>query len=469
MPAGNTAGALKKETRRGREMRNWFLILLFICACINVHAQIIITKIAGQGKVSGYSGDQGLATDAKLFHPEMICLDKYGDIYFTDSENGRIRKITVSTGIITTIAGNVSFAYSGDGGPATDASLFFPTGICIDTVGNIYTSDVLNRRIREVNISTGIITTIAGNGIQGNSGDNGPATDAQINGVTGLCTDKSDNIYFTDNDNNNVRKININTGIITAIAGTGVAGYSGDNGLAKDAQLHEPTHPFVDNSGNILVTDMLNNVVRKIDMLTGIITTIAGTGAQGHTGDNGLAKNADLYQPLGIFVDANDNIFISEYWTGTVRRVDGATKIITTVAGKGTIGFSGDGGPATNCEMAAAGIWLNKHGEIFIADQGNHVIRKVYDSSQHYTQVNSIAKSEVRVYPNPASDELTIEGAEGSEVSVYSTVGQRVLHMDKVTKTHRMNIAALIPGNYIVQVADPSTGLRMTSRFVVAR
>ena len=447
-------------------MMKWFLILFTTCACSNLQAQVIINTIAGQGKVSGYTGDGGPGTNAKLDQPQMICLDKFGNIYFADANNNRVRKIDAESGIITTIAGNGTAGYSGDGGQGTNAQLLIPTGVTSDTGGNIYLSDALNRRIRKIDALTGIITTVAGNGTMGNSGDGGQATNAQINAVTGLCTDKSNNIYIVDIDNNNVRKINGTTGIITRVAGTGVAGYSGDGQVATDATLNQPCHPFIDNAGNLFVTDLMNNVVRRVNASDGIITTIAGTGVAGYSGDDGLAINAKLKQPYGICVDKQNNIFIAEYLNGVIRKIDGVSGIITTVAGIGTQGFSGDGGPATNSQMAAVAVCVDHHGSIFISDYGNHVIRKVYDSSQHYTQVRSITKNEVKIHPNPVGDELTIEGVEGAEINICNVVGQSFYKL-KVTKNkEHINVGTLVSGVYLLQAVDGSTGLTMTRRFV---
>lgn len=447
-------------------MTKWFLILFITCAYNNLQAQVIINTIAGQGKTAGFSGDGGLAIDAKLNHPENVCINKYGDIYIVDAENNRIRKIIAATGIITTIAGTGVAGYNGDNIPATNAQLFIPMDICIDTAENIFVSDILNRRIRKINSKTGVISTIAGNGTQGNSGDGGQATDAQINGVTGLSTDKNGNLYLADNDNNNVRMIDVQTGVISTIAGTGITGYNGDNGLATNATLHQPCQISLNSRGDIFISDNINNAIRRVDHETRIITTIAGTGTEGHSGDGGPATSANLRKPYGISVDYNDNLFIAEFWNGVVRRIDDKTGIIITVAGFDTVGYSGDGGPATAARIAPAGISVDKHGTIFISDYGNHCIRKVYDSSQHYTQVNNVAKNEVKIYPNPASDELIVEGAEGAEVKVYNVIGHCVMHMEKLKKTQVINIARLVPGTYVVSVVDPSNGVRVMNRVV---
>ncbi len=439
-------------------------ILLLSCACINLQAQVnIITTIAGKDTASGFTGDGGPAIAAKLNNPENLCLDSFGNMYIADASNHRVRKITASTGIITTIAGNGLMGYSGDGIAATSASLFFPTGICIDTLGDVFISDVLNYRIRKIAASTGIITTVAGNGNNGSSGDGGLAVDAEFGGVTGICLDRNGNIYLADNDNNKIRKVEISTGKITTIAGTGGAGYIGDGGLAINAKLNQPGQPFIDISGNIIFTDIINNVVRKVDILTGVITTIAGTGIQGYSGNGGPAINADLNQPAGLYIDNENNMLISEYWTGTIRKIDAATGNITTIAGTGTIGYSGDGGPALDAKLAPVGIWVDKYGELLIADEGNHVIRKVNNAVG--VKPNTL-KGELKVFPNPAKDELQITGVtENTKYRMLNIAGMCLQHGTLHDGDNILSMQYFAPGIYILEVTAPD-GERSMNRVV---
>ena len=465
-------------------MRNWLLILLFTCVCCSVQAQMnIITTVAGNDVISGFSGDLGLATNAKLYAPEGLCLDKSGNIYIADAGNNRIRKVTLSTGIITTIAGSEILGFSGDGGPATNAQLFAPEDVVVDSVGNVFLADAGNNRIRKIAASTGIITTIAGSGptavvSAGDNGDGGPATDALIGSPSGICLDQYGNIYIADYGNNKVRKVDAATGIITTVAGKSTIGYaggyidySGDGGQATDAQFSGPNQLYADNDGNIFISDQWNHVVREITGSTGIITTVAGKGIMGYSGDGGPAINARLNQPCGIYVDALDNIFITEYDNGTIRRVDGVTGIITTVAGKGVREFSGDNGPATNAELRCGDAWVDKYGTLFIADMDNNRIRMVYDTALH-VGIKEVSKSEVKIYPNPTGDELTIEGADGSAVSIFNTIGMKVYSeessFDKLRMTNNkaiINTRSLVPGMYIIQIVG-SSGDKEVRRFV---
>ena len=223
----------------------------------------IITTVAGNG-VRGSSGDGGHATAAQLSGPRGIALDLAGNIYIADTNDNRIRMVTGSTGIITTIAGNGNSGYSGDNGTATAAQLNRPIGVAIDTAGNIYIADTNNNRIRMITISTGYIATIAGDGIYGYSGDDGPATAAHFDFPFGITLDPTGNIYIADTYNNRIRMITISTGVITLIAGNGNSGYSGENGSATVAQLNTPTGVALDTAGNIYIADEGNDRIRMV-------------------------------------------------------------------------------------------------------------------------------------------------------------------------------------------------------------
>jgi sugar lactone lactonase YvrE len=289
-----------------------------------------VTTIAGTGD-GGYNGDNGNALSAHLNHPEGIAVDaSSGNIFIADTDNNRVRMI--ANGIITTIAGTGFAGFSGDNGPATSAQLNSPEGIAIDAVGNILIVDTTNQRLRMISKTTGVITTIAGTGVSdyiGNSGDNGPATSAQLSYPTGISIDTTGNILIADRFNNRVRMIA--NGIITTIAGTGDYGFSGDNGPATSAQLKLPNGVAVDLSGNILIADTYNQRLRMVVKATGYIITVAGTGTAGYNGDNMNALSARLYYPHGIAIDASGNILFSDSYNSRIRMVS-KSGIITTIA-----------------------------------------------------------------------------------------------------------------------------------------
>jgi uncharacterized protein (TIGR03437 family) len=330
----------------------------------------IINTVAGNGSI-GDTGDGGPATSASLVTPYAVTLDSSGNIYFVENGDSVIRKVTVSTGVITTIVGNATAGFSGDGSTATKAQLNFPTGMALDSSGNIYIADSLNFRIRKVSGTT--ISTIGGNGVLSYSGDGGPGTSAQLNTPQAVAVDTSGNFYIADTLNNVVRKVTA-TGVVSTVAGNGTAGYGGDGGAATAAQLNRPQGIAVDSSGNIYVADTQNARVRKIS--GGTISTVAGNGTPGYGGDGGAASAAQLFVPIGLALDASGNLYIADFTNNRVRKVSGGT--ITTVAGDGLSGYSGDGGPATSAKLnGPTGVAVDASGNIYIADLNNNAVREV--------------------------------------------------------------------------------------------
>ncbi len=340
----------------------------------------IISTIAGNG-TGAYGGDDSAATLAKLNNPSGITLDGSGNIYIADASNFRIRKITVSTGIISSVAGNGSAAYRGDGSAATMANLNNPTGVALDGSGNIFIADLYNQRVRKITKSTGIISTVAGNGINAYGGDSSAATLANLNSPNGIAVDSSGNIYIADRSNHRIRKITASTGIISTVAGSeslGFGGYGGDGSAATSARLNYPMGVAIDGSGNIYIADVNNQRIRKVTESTGIISTIAGTGTAGFTGDGNVANLARLNSPIGVTVDGTGNIYIADANNQRIRKVTASTGIINTVAGNGTLGDGGDGSIATSANLySPSGSAVDGSGNIYIADYGNQRIRKV--------------------------------------------------------------------------------------------
>ena len=310
-------------------------------------AQTIVT-VAGNG-INGNSGDGGPATLASFSCPDDIALDSKGNLYIADACNLLIRKVDMATGVISTVAGDGTLnpGYTGDGGPATLASFNYPSGLAFDSQDNLYISDYYNEVVRKVDATTGIITTVVGSvtvsggvsiGLSGFSGDGGPATLATLNNPLRLKFDSAGDLLIADSENGAIRKVNMATGIITTIAGTGVMGYSGDGGPATLAQMAEPQGMDFDLAGNLYVTDSDNHVVRKINISTGIITTFAGTGGIGYTGDGGAATLATMSEePDGILVGCGDNVYVTDDYNNVIRMVSGSTGNISTFAGAVTV------------------------------------------------------------------------------------------------------------------------------------
>ena len=344
-----------------------------------------ITKVAGAvsaGSPScGDSGDGGQATEAQLDKPHGVYVDKDGNIFIADENNHRIRKVDITTGIITTIAGDGFPAYGGDGGPAVDASLQNPKSVWVDVNGNVLIADNENNRIRKVTVTTGDISTVAGNGIAGYWGDHGPAINASLKKPHGVCAYESpapSYLYIADPSNYQIRKVDLQEGFLTKAAGTIWSGYNGDNILAGLARLNYPFGAHLDSSGNLFIADTYNHRIRKVNPKTGIITTVAGDGVKGFSGDGGPATSAKLRYPFSLYVDSRANIFIADTYNYRIRKVDGTTGIITTVVGDGHKRLKGDGGPATDASVDMVyDVAVDNVGNLFFADTGNEVIRKV--------------------------------------------------------------------------------------------
>ena len=310
----------------------------------------VITTVAGGG--TGDLGDGGPATDATFStHPMRVTGDRAGNLFVADAHHARIRKIDVATGIIDTVAGCGVEGYSGDDGPAVHAQLASPHGSAVDRHGNIYIADLKNDRIRRVDASTGIITTVAGNGDHGYSGDDGPATQAMLASPIAVTGNDDGDLYIADHRNSRVRRVEAATGAITTVAGTGEQGFHSDGGPAAQAAISLPRDVALDADGALYIADGANNRIRRV-ACNGTITTKAGTGRTEFSGDGGPARNANLSMPYSIALDRDGNLYMVDTGNYRVRKIEALTDITTTIAGKGSYGFSGDGGPATEASLA---------------------------------------------------------------------------------------------------------------------
>jgi sugar lactone lactonase YvrE len=339
----------------------------------------IITTVAGNG-TNGYSGDGGAASNAQLSQPNRMALDAAGNLYITDTSNNRVRKVDTN-GVITTVAGGGS---GGDGGPAANAILERPTGITLDSGGNLYIADTVSNRIRRVD-TYGIITTVAGNGTATFAGDGGAATNASLSLPYGVAFDVFGRLYIADTANNRIRKVDT-SGVITTVAGESSSHNetNGNGGAATNAWLLQPSGLAFDALGNLYIAQVNSAWVRKVDA-NGIITAAAGIDQPGFSGDGGAATSANLDGPFDVAADSLGDFYIADSLNNRIRKVD-ANGIISTVAGNGSGTYAGDGGAATNASLSSpSGVAFDAAGNLYIADTYNNRIREVLLSASYPT------------------------------------------------------------------------------------
>ena len=333
-----------------------------------------ITTIAGDG-FSGSPAFGTLAAGTSLERPEYIAVDPDGNVYIKDESN-RVFYVEKATGIISHFAGDPDATTLGDGGPATEAELVDPAGIALDQRGNLYIADRYSL-IRRVDADTGIIRIVAGKGSTGFSGDGGPATQAQLRNPSTITVDRFNNIYFSDSDDTRIRKVNGVSGYISTVVGTGSKGFSGDGGPATDARVDSIRGMTTDFDGNLYFADAGNGRIRKVDVSTGIITTVAG-GSPGAFIENASALDTRFYFPLDVKFDKAGNLFIADPSEFSVRRIDAVTKIATTVTGTGVEGFFGDGGPAIDAlNKGVYTLALDDSDNIYMASPNGQRVRMI--------------------------------------------------------------------------------------------
>ena len=331
----------------------------------------VFTIIQG-GNITTVPGVSGV-----LNSPEAVAVDSHGDLFIADTSNNVIREVNGTTGAVSIVAGNGTAGSSGDGGAATSAKLNQPAGVAVDSAGDLFIADTSNNRIREVNASTHVITTVAGNGSAGSSGDGSAATSAKLNHPESVAVDGAGDLFIADTSNNRIREVNASTHKISTVAGNGTAGSSGDGGAATSAKLNQPAGVAVDSAGDLFIADTSNNRIREVNASTHVITTVAGNGSAGSSGDGSAAASAALSGPYGVAVDGAGDLFIADTSNHRIREVNASTHVITTVVGNGLAGSSGDGSAAASAALNHPdGVAVDSRGDLLIADTSNNVIRE---------------------------------------------------------------------------------------------
>ena len=430
--------------------------LIFLALMLPVYMQAQTVSTVAGNTVAGYGGDGGPAVAAQLQQPVALAFDQHGNMYIADALNYRIRKVNTA-GIITTIAGNGVIASTGDGGPATAASVW-PVSLATDSADNIYVTET--NRIRKIN-TAGIITTIAGDGTLGYNGDGIPATAAKLYYPYLGYVDGAGAVYFSDEFNHRIRKIDA-AGMISTIYGVGTSGSGGDNGPATAATFNSPYYLYRSAAGDVYIPDGAARRTRKVDA-GGTITAFAGYGAGGSGGgDGGPATAAAVASVTGVVCDDSGNVYLCMANANNIRKVN-AAGIISTVAGADDAGYSGDGGPAMLAQFNAPAHMAGYKGNLYIADKYNNCIRKVGYNEALSASAPGGTVLDAILYPNPVTNEITISASAAiDKVEVINMAGQVVaIYTKPVTSAERkiaMRIRDLPAGPYAVRVNGADAG-----------
>lgn len=429
-------------------MRIYYAIPFLLLPLISVGQ--IITTIAG----GGTGGDGSLATATSIHNPCYLAFDRSGNLYFSQCSSHKVRKISTS-GIVSTVAGTGNSGFSGDGGMATDAELNQPAGIAIDTQDNIFFSDGVNNRIRKVSASTGIISTVVGS-IGGYGGDGGMASAAMLRLPVGLLFDKVGNMYINDCSNLRVRKVST-TGIITTVVGNGLGGWSGNGGPATAAKCFPWGGICMDNTGNLYISEWSYGVVRKINTM-GIITIIAGDTTTPHVynGNDIAATNAKI-DPYYVVVNGEGTVYISDAFNHRIRAI-GLDGIIHTVAGNGIGSSTGDNGLAITATVhTPTGMALDSCGNLYFGQTNTPRIRKItFNPGCWPANVNYVnSKNAIVLHPNPATTALTIENVSpNTTYQLCNLLGSVVEYGNLWQGNNNISVQHLPQGMYVLLLTD---------------
>ncbi len=412
-----------------------------------------ISTIAGTG-TPGTSGDGGPAISAGLLYPQGLAITSDGRLYFTQGSDHVVRMVDTQTGTISHVAGIGSIGYAGNGGPAVDAGLAAPYDVALDADGNLYISEGDAYRIRVVYAADGTIGTFAGTTSPGNNTEV-PALQANLGGPRGIAFNADGDLYIVMVGNDCVRYIDADSLYLHAFAGTGAmgsTGFSGDNGQAVTAQFYSPYGVEVAPNGNVYIADLNNRRIRMVDVTTGTISTVAGSGLLPYDGDGVPATQAAIGNPHFMAFDAAGNLYFTDQQLHRIRKVDPVTGIISTIAGTGSPGFSGDGQLATNASIYwPAGLAVDTAGRIYFADGYNHRIRVLTPVDDTGVE-GTTGQEPLFAFPSPASGLLHVRSAPQGLVELVDVQGRQVLTGDLRTGHATLNVEGLSPGLYTVRM-----------------
>ena len=351
-------------------------ILLLTVLALPTLAAATVETLAGTGQ-SGATGDGGPAAEARVGNPYGLTLGPDGALYVCEIDTDRVRRIDMTSGEITTVAGTGQVGYSGDGGPAREAALSDPYEVRFDDEGNMYFVEMLNAVVRRVDAGTGKISTVAGTGERGYSGDGGPAVKAAFNRPHSIALDGKGSLYIADIGNHRIRRVDLASGIVTTFGGTGERAPTPDGAPLGGTPLNGPRALAFGPDGDMFIALREGNAVYRLDMETKRLHHLAGTGEKGYSGDGGPATQAKLAGPKGIEVGPDDAVYIADTESHTIRRIDLASGTISTVAGDGSRHDGPDGDPLA-CGLARPhGVYLDPEGNLYIGDSENHRVRVV--------------------------------------------------------------------------------------------
>lgn len=422
-----------------------------------------ISTAAGNGQWI-YHGDGGLATQSPLFLPMGGAIDAAGDLYISDSNNQRIRLVNAATGVISTAAGNGLAGFGGDGGPATSALLNTPTDVKLDGAGNFYIVDSGNHAVRMVNAVTGIIWPVAGiGGKSGYTGDGGLATQAHLAYPSAVVFDGDHSLYISDTGNNVIRKVDLSTGIITTVAGNGTASFAGDGGAATSAELNYPWGIALGGDGSLYIADLSNNRIRKVNT-SGVISTVVGTGTRGYGGDGGFATQAQLNVPASVLMDVAGNLYVADSGNQLVRKVGASSGIIQTIAGTYAGGLNQDGIAATATLLDGPyALFLDGPGNVYVADMFHQLIRVLASNAAAFSYLPLRVD---RVSP-PQSQTIENDGNATLNLSAFNLVSNSALDSASTTCTTSQGVAVNQTCMLGVEFAPTVTGLLVQGSIAV--